>query len=150
MPGVGRSSRCARTWIPHNRVIREITRTVTIVPMTFGHVAKSEEQIRKMLRRNRAAIAAQLDHVDGKVEMGLKVAWDVANIFEHLVSIDPELAARRDEIFGETSSPRQAEMIELGRMFEQQMNRLREEQTEQVLEMLRPWASDVKVNPPKG
>jgi hypothetical protein len=135
---------------PHNRVIRELMRTVTIVPMTFGHVAKSEEEIRKMLRRNRADIQAQLERVDGKVEMGLKIVWGVDNIFEHFVSIDPELKARRDEIFGRSSNPSQSEKIELGRMFEQRLAQEREEQTEAVLELLQPSAAEVKVNPARS
>lgn len=135
---------------PHNRVIREVMRTTTIVPMTFGHVAKSEDEVRKMLRRNRADILEQLGRVDGKVEMGLKIVWSVDNIFDYFLSIDPELKALRDDIFGQTNNPSQTEKIELGRMFEQRITREREEQTELVLEMLQPWAVESKVNPPRG
>src|SRR4051812_29651388 len=67
---------------PHHNVIRQVMKTMTIVPMTFGHVAKTEAEITKALRRNRDDIRAQLDQVDGKVEMDLKVKWDVDNIFE--------------------------------------------------------------------
>lgn len=135
---------------PHHKVIREVMKTMTIVPMKFGHVAKNEQEIAKALRRNRDGIRAQLDQVDGKVEMGLKVKWDVDNIFEYLVGVDPELQAYRDQIFGRSSAPSQAEKIELGRMFEERLNREREEQTERVSEMFRPCCSDVKVNPPKN
>lgn len=135
---------------PHHKVIREIMRTTTIVPMTFGHVARSEEEIARALRRNREAIQAQLDRVAGKIEMGLKVKWDVDNIFEYLVGIDPDLAAYRDQIFGRSSAPSQAEKIELGRMFEARLIDEQERQTDRVVEMLRPFCSDVRVNPPRN
>src|SRR5947209_5277273 len=99
---------------PHHKVIREIMKTATIIPMTFGHVAKSEAEITQTLQRNRETIEAQLDRLDGKVEMGLKVKWDVDNIFEHLVESDPELRAARDQMFGRSSAPSQAEEIDLG------------------------------------
>lgn len=134
---------------PHHQVIRAVMKTATIVPMTFGHVARSEAEITKALRRNRDDIQAQLDQVDGKVEMGLKVKWDVDNIFEYLVRVDPALAALRDRIFGRSSAPSQAEKIELGQMFEERLDQEREAQTDRVVDRFRPLSSDVKVNPPK-
>jgi len=134
---------------PHHTVIREVMKTTTIVPMTFGHVAKSELEITKALRRNRDAIQAQLDHVADKVEMDLKVKWDVDNIFEYLLSVDPELAAFRDQIYGRSSAPSHAELIELGQMFEERLTQQREEQTDRVVEMFRLCTSDLKVTPLK-
>jgi len=135
---------------PHHKVIREVMKTATIVPMTFGHVAKSEAEITKALRRNRDDIRAQLDRLDGKVEMDLKVKWDVDNIFEYVVGTDPELAAFRDEIFGRSSAPSQTEKLELGRMFEERLTQQREEQTDRVVELFRACTSEVKVNPPRN
>ncbi len=135
---------------PHHRVIREVMKTATIVPMTFGHVAKSEEEITRALRRNRTRILAEIDRLDRKVEMALKVRWDVDNIFDYFVSADPDLAAFRDQVFGRSSAPTQAEKIELGRMFEERRTMDREEHTERVVEVFRSCTADVKVNPPKG
>jgi hypothetical protein len=135
---------------PHHKVLREVMKTKTIVPMTFGHVAKNEDEIAKTLRRNRDKIRAQLDRVEGKVEMGLKVKWDVDNIFEYFVSIDPELASYRDQIFGRSSAPSQDEKIELGHMFEERLAKEREDQSERVTEMFARFCGDVKVNPAKS
>ncbi|HYU32473.1 MAG TPA: GvpL/GvpF family gas vesicle protein [Thermoanaerobaculia bacterium] len=135
---------------PHHRVIREAMMSTTIIPMTFGHVAKSEDEVVRTLRRNLDEIRTELDRVDGKVEMGLKVNWDVDNIFEYFVATDQELAALRDQLFGRSHAPSQAEMIELGRRFEECLEREREEQTERVVEAFRSCFSEVTVNPPKN
>lgn len=135
---------------PHHRVIREVMKATTIVPMAFGHVAKSENAVVRTLRRNRDSIRGEIDRVDGRVEMALKVKWDVDNIFEYVVGLDPEIAAFRDELFGRSHPPTQAGKIELGRMFEQRLAQEREVETERVVEVLRPHFSDVKVNPPKN
>jgi hypothetical protein len=82
--------------------------------------------------------------------MGLRVVWDVENIFEYLVGRDPELAAYRDRLFGRSSAPSQGERIELGRMFEERRGRERDEHTERVVEILSSCAAEVKVNPPKS
>ncbi len=135
---------------PHNRVLREVMKTTTIIPMTFGHVAKNAAAVRKTLRENRDEIEAELDRVDGKVEMSLRVQWDVDNIFEYFLGSDPELATLRDEIFGRSQAPVAAEKIELGRQFEERLNQEREEQTDRVVESFRPYFSELKVNPPKS
>jgi len=135
---------------PHNRVILEVMKTTTVIPMTFGHVARSDEAIRKTLRLHRQAIRSQLDRVDGAVEMGLKVKWDVENIFEHLVSINPELKARRDQVFGRSGGGGQNEKMELGKLFEESLNRERDDQTDRLLELLKGSVREAKVNAPKG
>lgn len=135
---------------PHNRVVREVMGAATIVPMSFGHVARSEAKVRKMLRLNRDAILAEIERLDGMVEMGLKVRWDVENIFEYLVNADPALARARSEVFGRSRPPTAAEKIELGRMFEQRLTEERERHADRVVEMLRPRCADLRINPPKA
>jgi hypothetical protein len=136
--------------VPHHRVIREVMQTTTILPMTFGHVARSEAEVAGALRRNGEAIGAQLDRVDGKVELGLKVRWDVDNLFEHILDLAPELRAYRDQLYGRPAAPSQAEKLELGRMFDERRAQEREAQTAAVIELLHARYSDVKVNPPRG
>ena len=135
---------------PHNRVIREVMKSTTIVPMTFGHVAKSEDEVLKALRRNRNSIRAELERVDGKVEMTLKVKWDVDNIFEYFVAKDEGLAAFRDQIFGRSHAPSQAEKIELGHMFEERLGKEREEQTQRIVEAFESCVSELKAIPAKN
>ncbi len=135
---------------PHNQVLKEVMRSVTVIPMTFGHVARNDEEIRKTLRRHSAAISAQLDRVDGAVEMGLKVKWDVDSIYDYIVGVDRELAAMRDQIFGRSSAPSANEKMELGKLFEDRLNREREAQAERVVEMFKDGVRETKVNVPKG
>jgi hypothetical protein len=135
---------------PHNEVLKEVMKSTTVVPMTFGHVARSDEEIRKTLRRHRAAIGSQLDRVGGTVEMGLKVKWDVDSIYDYIVSVDPELAAMRDQIFGRSAAPSANEKMELGKLFEDRLNREREDQTERVLDLFKADVREAKVNVPKG
>jgi hypothetical protein len=135
---------------PHHTVIRQVMETTTMVPMTFGHIAGSEEELRQMLRLNREAVLAELERLGGKVEMGLKVKWDVENIFEYILERDRALARFRDQIFGRSTVPCQAEKIELGRMFDERVNQEREEQAEVVAQMLGSVSAAVRVNPPKG
>jgi hypothetical protein len=135
---------------PYHRVIQEVMKTATIIPIRFGHVARNRDAIATMLKHNRDTIREGLDRVAGCVEMGLKVKWDVDNIFEHFIGIDAELAAFRDEIFGRSQAPSLAEKIELGRLFAERRAKERERETERVIEQFQGFSADVKSNTPKN
>jgi len=134
----------------HHRVIRDVMATVTILPMSFGHLAASDDEVRRLVMQHGQSIAAALDRIDGKAEMALRVEWDVDNVFEHLVSVERELAAHRDRLFGGSHPPSMAERVELGRTFAQCLDDRREEVGERVLAGLQPCAIDARSNPPKN
>lgn len=135
---------------PHNTVIREVMKVTTIIPMAFGHVAKGEEEIKVALKRNKDKVLREVERLWSKVEMGLKVKWDVDNIFLHFLSLDPELSRYRDQVFGRSSPASQEEKIELGRMFEERLSQERDREVERMTEALQKEVAELRVNPPKG
>ena len=132
---------------PHHRVIREISQHTTLIPATFGHVSESEEQIVAVLRENYEHIRQELERLAGKAEMGIKLLWDVDNIFEFFISSDRELRNRRDQVFGK-SRVTLGEKLELGAFFDKRLKQERERLGNRIIEALRPLTSEVRVNPP--
>jgi hypothetical protein len=134
----------------HSRVIREFVALGAIIPMSFGQIVKNTAALEKFMKANTSAISKELDRLDGKVEMSLRVRWDVENIFEYFVAEDRELAEARDRIFSQSGTPSHAEKMELGRLFEEHLTEERSKHTENVLSHVRTTAKDIKVNTPKG
>ncbi|MGC8642540.1 MAG: GvpL/GvpF family gas vesicle protein, partial [Isosphaeraceae bacterium] len=99
----------------HHDVLRRLMADHTVLPIAFGIVADGPEAVRRILRINGEAFAEQLDRVRGRVEMGLRVTWDVANIFEYMIGLHEELRSLRDRIFRGGRTPTQDDKIELGR-----------------------------------
>ena len=130
----------------HHAVLNKLMESMTPLPMAFGIIADGEEAIRNILSANRDVFEEQLDIVSGKVEMGMRVSYDVPNIFEYFISTNPELRAARDKYFGGNREPSQEAKMELGRMFNQQLNDDREEHTGQVVEILENCCDDIKEN----
>jgi hypothetical protein len=93
-----------------------------VLPMRFGTIAANATAIKSLLASNRKMFESQLQQIAGKLEMGVRVVWDVPNIFEYFVDAHPDLKEARDRLFGGANQPSQNDRIELGRMFE----RLRE------------------------
>lgn len=130
----------------HQEVLKKLMAEATPLPMSFGIVADSPEAVRKMLSRNQQALLEQLRRVAGKVEMGLRVAWDVPNIFEYFVDTHPELKLVRDRLLGGHREPTQEQKIEVGRMFDRLLNEDREAYADKVDGILAPHCSEIERN----
>jgi hypothetical protein len=130
----------------HQAVLKRLMADTTPLPMAFGTVAASPEAIHKILVRNRRAFEEQLARVAGKVEMGLRVTWDVPNIFEYFVNTHTELRLARDRLMGARHEFTQEEKIELGRMFDRLLNEDREDHTARVERVLAPLCVEFKAN----
>jgi len=120
-----------------------------VLPVSFGVVAEDSRALRKVLSLNEDAFRDELEQVKGKVEMGLRVVWDVPNVFQYIVDIHPELRGLRDRLFQGGREPTQDERITLGRRFEQLLEEDRAAHTESVREVLEKVCFEIRDSEPR-
>jgi hypothetical protein len=120
--------------------------TPALLPMSFGIIAEGPNAVKRILSRNQKAFLQQLERVAGKMEMGLRVSWDVPNIFEYFVTTHPGLRAARDRLLGPQRQPSQEDKLELGRLFDRLLHEDRELYTDQVEEALAHSCREIKRN----
>ena len=131
----------------HHNVLKTLmSRSFVPLPMSFGVVGDNPAAVRRLLARNQAAILDQLRRVAGKAEMGLRVKWEVANIFEYFVDTHDELRSLRDRILGGGRMPTHEEKIEIGSSFDRMRTQDRTHFTDAVTSFLSPVCSELKVN----
>jgi hypothetical protein len=123
-----------------------LSQSGAMLPMAFGIIADGPKAIQKIMARNQDAFLRQLQRVTGMVEMGLRVSWDVPNIFEYFTNTHAELRAARDRFLGPYRNPSQEDKIELGRLFDHLLNEDREAYTERVVEILTAYCQETKQN----
>jgi hypothetical protein len=116
-----------------------------VLPMRFGAIAPGTDEIKRLLAANREVFDRQLKQISGKLEMAVRVDWDVPNIFEYFVDKHPELKAARDVLFSGSAKASQRDRIELGLMFERLRDEDRLAQTLIVQEALRSHCSTIKL-----
>jgi hypothetical protein len=127
----------------HQEVLKKLMAETTPLPMSFGILADSSQAVRNLLTRNQQALFEQLRRVAGKVEMGVRVTWDVPNIFEYFVNTHPELRRARDQFLGGPREPTQEDKIEVGRMFDRLLKEDRENYADNVETILRPHCAEI-------
>ncbi len=135
-----------RNLAAHQGVLKKLMEQTTPLPVAFGIIADGPAAVSRILRENQEEFAAQLSRVAGKMEMGLRVSWDVPNIFEYFIQTHPELRSARDRYFGANREPSQEEKLELGRLFDRILQEEREDHTQQVEDKLGPYCFEIKAN----
>lgn len=133
----------------HQDVLRRLMADGTVLPITFGTIAERPSAVRTLLARYQKVLVDQLHRVAGKVEMGIRVAWDVPNIFEYMVTTHEELRTLRDQSLGDGHPQTRSEKIELGQSFERLLNADRETYAGAIEEMLTPVCAELRRNPPR-
>jgi hypothetical protein len=128
----------------HHRILHDLAEERPVLPVVFGTITGHEEELRRVLRRNQDAFAGLLERLRDKVEMGLKVYWDLPNVFEYFVATHQELESMRNHLFRPGRTPTVEEKVELGERFVSLLQQARERHARRVKEALAPYCVEVR------
>lgn len=69
----------------HMQVIEKVFESFAILPMGFGTVAESTDEVVAFLEANARLLKNSLKDIEGKVEVGIKILWkDMKKIYEEI------------------------------------------------------------------
>ncbi len=131
---------------PYHLTIRTVAGEHTTIPAKFGQVAANANRVRGILQANYDEIRQELARLQGKVEMGLKISWNVENIFEYLVEKNHELRRQRDQLLSRFSSLTRQQQIDAGSLVYDKLNEMRGKITEKAIGMLQDSFEEVEFN----
>src|SRR6059058_6271345 len=77
--------------LAHEHVIETVMKNYTIIPMSFGTVFRTDDDIREVLKSIYPSLKDVLKQMANKLEFGLKVTWDRDRIVEELKRDDEEI-----------------------------------------------------------
>lgn len=133
----------------HHAVLKALMAEATVLPMAFGTIAQSMDDIRQFIGEEAESLIRQLARVQGTYEIGLRARLVVPDVMTYLVAAVPALRASRDAAFGGGRSPTHHERIALGTQVDRELERLRERHVAQLLPALMPMCVDICRNPPR-
>lgn len=84
--------------LAHERVNGTVMRGHTLIPMSFGTVFKTHEDIIELLRSAAEAFGEALNRMQDKLEFGLKVLWDRDQAVHEMESEDEDISRLKKEI----------------------------------------------------
>jgi hypothetical protein len=128
----------------HHRVLQDLAARASVLPVVFGTVVFSDDDLREFLRSNHDSLSALLERLAGKVELGLKVYWDTPNIFDYFVATHQELAQMRNRLFQPGRVATMDEKVALGETFASLLQQARQRHTDRVRQALAPYCVEIR------
>jgi hypothetical protein len=135
--------------LSHEHVNETVMHDHTVIPMSFGTVFKTADDIVELLRSAYSAFRDVLQKMENKLEFGLKVLWEPDEIIAVVEKEDESLRRLREEILKQRGSTYFARM-----QYERLVDSLLQERSEtfvnEIFESLRPVSVATRVNKPIG
>lgn len=131
--------------IAHEKAIEEVMRQgYSILPVRFGTVAGSAQDIRDVLRKRYREFKDLLHDMDDKVEMGVKAIWrDMDSIFAEILEERKDIRKLRDKAARNTVRD---SMIKVGELIQGALEKKKENEAALMLTRLNRIAYSCRVN----
>jgi len=136
--------------LAHEHVIETVMKTHTIIPMSFGTVFRTDDDIREVLKSIYASLKDVLKQMSGKLEFGLKVNWDRDRIIEELKEDDEEIRRFHQEITRKHLQSTYLARMQLGRMIDKSLAERSGLYVRDIYEALRSCCVASRDNKPIG
>ena len=135
--------------LAHQRVNETVMLQHTVLPMSFGTVFKTTNDIVELLRSAYDAFTDVLQKMRDKVEFGLKVLWDRDQIIREIEGEDDDIRRLKNEISTQKGSTYFARM-QYGRMIDAALQARSEQYVDGIFRSLRDVAVASRSNKPIG
>ena len=135
--------------LAHQRVNETVMQQHTVIPMSFGTVFKTDDDIMELLRSAYDAFTDVLNKMQDKFEFGLKVLWDRDQIIREIEEEDEDIRRLKNEISSQKGSTYFARM-QYGRLIDAALQARSERYVAEVFRSLRDVSVASRSNKPIG
>ena len=135
--------------LAHQRVNETVMQQHTVIPMSFGTVFKTDDDIMELLRSAYDAFSDVLNKMQDKFEFGLKVLWDRDQIIREIEEEDEDIRRLKGEISSQKGSTYFARM-QYGRLIDAALQARSERYVAEIFEALRDVSVASRSNKPIG
>jgi hypothetical protein len=135
--------------LAHERVNEIVMRDHTVIPMSFGTIFKTKDDIVQLLRSAYDAFGDVLTKMRDKMEFGLKVLWDRDSVVKDIEDEDEGIHRLKNEIASQKGSTYFARM-QYGRAIDAALQQRSERYGSEILDRLRDVAVASRINKPIG
>ena len=135
--------------LAHERVNETVMREHTVIPMSFGTIFKTREDIVELLRSAAEAFGDVLNKMQNKLEFGLKVLWDRDQAIREVEAEDEDISRLKKEISGQ-KGPTYFARMQYGRLVDAALQSRSERYVADILDELRDVSVASRINKPIG
>ncbi len=135
--------------IAHARVLTDAITHGTVLPMRFGVVMNGMDEVRdRVLSAHAAELTEQLHRFAGKVEINIRATYEEETLMREIVRENPDIAGLRESLKSRPDDATYYERIRLGELVSEAIERKREADARDVVEVLSQVATAAEVASP--
>ncbi|MGA7616511.1 MAG: GvpL/GvpF family gas vesicle protein [Thermoanaerobaculia bacterium] len=133
--------------LAHEHVNEVVMKDFTVLPMSFGTVFRTEDDIRAFLAGTYDALVEVLEKMEGKIEFGLKVNWNRDLVIREIENENDEIQRLKAD---QNASQSYFARMQLGRLVETALQEKSDRYVTEIYETLRGAAIASRSNKPIG
>jgi hypothetical protein len=134
----------------HARVLEAAVRDAPVVPMRFGIMCGSDEEVTSaILQERHDQFAELLDRFEDRVEMVLKAYYREEPLLREIVESEPEVGKLREAVREEPEEATREQRMRLGELINQAIEQRRELDSADLLGKLEEAVQEVRSDPPE-
>ena len=122
----------------------------TVIPMSFGTVFRTEEDVVEFLKDTADTFYDVLRKMADKIELGLKVNWDKETVLVEVEHESEEIRRLKEEIVSNRLASTYFARMQLGRLVERAMSDKADAYVREIYDRLRDCAVASRHNKPIG
>jgi hypothetical protein len=134
----------------HEAVLERALQAATCVPLRLCTIYESEESLREMLDRERAAFTEALELLAGNQEWSVKLLVDGAALAAAARELSDELAGLEDDARGRSEAGAYMLQRRIDRHVRERADALATQTVEEIHARLAAWAVDAVTRPPQN
>jgi len=129
----------------HQRVLEELMKDFTLLPVRFGTVASDKNGVSASERIKEEVLKARYDELkdllvkmDNKIELGLKALWiDMRMVFQEIIDENNQIKRLRQKSLLKPTTQLLGEKATLGEMVKNALERKKAKEEKDILEILK-------------
>jgi hypothetical protein len=136
--------------LAHEHVNETVMGEFTVIPVSFGTVFRTEEDVVEFLKDTADALRDVLLKMRNKIEFGLKVNWDPEVVLKSVEEESEDIRRLKEEIVSNRLASTYFARMQLGRLVERAMSEKADAYVRAIYDYLRDCAIASRHNKPIG
>jgi hypothetical protein len=136
--------------LTHEHVNEAVMKEFTVIPMSFGTVFRTEDDVVEFLKDTSEALRDVLLKMKDKIEFGLKVNWEPETVLKEVEEENEEIRRLKEEIMSNRLASTYFARMQLGRLVERAMSEKSDSYVRTIYDHLRDCAIASRHNKPIG
>jgi DnaJ-domain-containing protein 1 len=128
--------------VTHQFVIEKVMERFTIVPVKFGTMVETEDEVIKFLGRGYALLSDELRKIEGKIELDVVARWELPKILAAMYHHDDQIRKKQSEIVMQGPKVSVEDKVAIGKLIAQALKTKKAGYNELILHTLKKEAID--------